>query len=326
MKRSKWDSSDEETTSNVNVVHITKKKSLEESNVTSIQSDHQENELISNLPLHREVIDTDETIEEDKLDHNPLTDGCRSIDEYQRLNFISEGTYGAVFRARCKKTQRIYAVKQIKLGQDFHQTGFPLTALREANILLMLKHPNIIRVREMVVGSSMEKIFMVMDYCDNDLKYCLDQCEQPFSAGEVKQLMLQLLSAIAFMHEHWYIHRDLKTSNLLYSNNGILKVCDFGMARRFGNPIAKYTQEVVTLWYRPPELLLGASTYSTALDCWSVGCIFGEILSNKPMFPGQGEIDQINKIIRSIGHFNEDRWPGCSQLPNFSKISNKIVQ
>jgi cell division cycle 2-like protein len=202
-------------------------------------------------------------------------------------------------------------------------TGFPITALRETNILLALQHPNIIRVREMVVGSSVDKVFMVMDYMENDLKYSMDSMSQPFTLAETKTLMLQLLQAVDHMHERWYIHRDLKTSNLLYSNSGDLVVCDFGMARKYGSPLQQYTFEVITLWYRPLELLLGSRTYSTAVDMWSVGCIFAEILARKPLFPGEGEVDQITKICRVLGAPNENNMPGVSSLPLTSKISWK---
>lgn len=163
--------------------------------------------------------------------HNPLFDGCRSVDCYQRLNFIDQGTYGMVFKAKCRETNEIYALKQIKFGNEISKVGFPITALREINILLSLNHPIIVKVKEMVVGSSIDKIFMVMEYCENDLKTCMRLAKQSFSTAEIKQLMIQLLSAIEHMHERWYIHRDLKTSNLLYSNKGYLAVCDFGLAR-----------------------------------------------------------------------------------------------
>jgi len=137
------------------------------------------------------------------------------VDNYQRLNFIDQGTYGLVFKARCRDTGEIYALKQIKFGPESNKVGFPNTVLREINILLALRHPNIVRVREMVVGSSVDKIFMVMEYCENDLKTCMRLSKQSFSTAEVKQLMIQLLSAVNHMHQKWYIHRDLKASNLL---------------------------------------------------------------------------------------------------------------
>lgn len=254
--------------------------------------------------------------------HHPLFHGCRSIEEYERLNFIDQGTYGFVFKARDKKTREVFAIKQVKLvTSDVGKVGFPITALRETNILLALRHPNIVSVKEMVIGSSNDKVFMVMEYGDNDLKHCMSLATQPFSTAEVKRLLLQLLSAVEHMHNKWYIHRDLKTSNLLYSNAGKLCVCDFGLARTYGSPIAPFTAEVVTLWYRCPELLLGSRLYSTPLDMWSVGCIFGEMLSGKPLLPGEGEADQLSRIFRLLGAPSEDRWPGVSQLPNFSRIS-----
>lgn len=198
--------------------------------------------------------------------YHPLFHGCRSVEEYQRLNFISQGTYGVVFRAKCLASSEIYALKQIKLGQEANKIGFPLTALREINILLSMNHENIMKVKEMVIGSTFNKIFMVMEYSDNDLKFCLEQSKYPFSTSEIKQLLLQFFSAMEYMHDNWIIHRDLKSSNLLYSNKGKLTVCDFGMARKYDQPILPYTREVVTLWYRSPELLLGSPTYSTPLD------------------------------------------------------------
>ena len=164
---------------------------------------------------------------------------------------------------------------------------------------------------------------MVMEYCGQDLRTCIQRSRQSFSIAEIKQLMLQLCSALEYMHDNWVIHRDLKTSNLLYTN-GKLSICDFGMARRYSDPIQPYTKEVVTLWYRPPEILLGAPTYSIPVDIWSAGCIFGELISGKPLFQGEGELDQISKIFSVLGAPNEAVWPGCSSLPHFSKVSYRV--
>ena len=116
-----------------------------------------------------------------------------------------------------------------------------------------------------------------------------------------------------------YIHRDLKTSNLLYNNHGRMRVCDFGLARKYGDPIREYTHLVITLWYRPPELLLGAEKYSTAVDMWSVGCIFAELLTRKPLLPGKSEIEQLDLIFKLLGAPSEERWPGYSKLRNAAK-------
>jgi hypothetical protein len=117
--------------------------------------------------------------------HNPIFDGCRSVDCYQRVNFIDQGTYGMVFKAKCRETGEMFALKQIKFGPEASKVGFPITALREVNILLALQHPNIVSVKEMVVGSSIDKIYMVMEYCENDLKTCMKASKQSFSTAEV---------------------------------------------------------------------------------------------------------------------------------------------
>jgi cell division cycle 2-like protein len=164
---------------------------------------------------------------------------------------------------------------------------------------------------------------MVMEFGGLDLKACMDVAKKPFSTAEVKQLLRQFLSAVDHMHAHWYIHRDLKTSNLLYQN-GVLCVCDFGLARKYGSPIAPYTFEVVTLWYRAPELLFGSRVYSTPLDMWSVGCIFAEMLTAQPLLPGEGELDQIAKTLRLLGAPSEETWPGVTALPDAGKINWKL--
>ncbi|WJX33478.1 cyclin-dependent kinase [Trifolium repens] len=242
-----------------------------------------------------------------------MLQGCRSVDEFERLNKINEGTYGVVFRAKDKKTGEIVALKKVKMEKE--KEGFPLTSLREINILLSFHHPFIVDVKEVVVGSSLDSIFMVMEYMEHDLKELMEAMKQPFSQSEVKCLMLQLLEGVKYLHDNWVLHRDLKTSNLLLNNKGELKICDFGLARQYGSPLKPYTSLVVTLWYRAPELLLGTKQYSTAIDMWSLGCIMAELLAKEPLFNGRNEFDQLNKIFRILGTPNETIWPGFSKLP-----------
>ncbi|XP_018602179.1 cyclin-dependent kinase 11B isoform X3 [Scleropages formosus] len=249
----------------------------------------------------------------------PAFQGCRSVEEFQCLNRIEEGTYGVVYRAKDKKTDEIVALKRLKMEKE--KEGFPITSLREINTILKAQHPNIVTVREIVVGSNMDKIYIVMNYVEHDLKSLMETMKQPFLPGEVKTLMIQLLRGVRHLHDNWILHRDLKTSNLLLSHKGILKVGDFGLAREYGSPLKPYTPVVVTLWYRAPELLLGAKEYSTAVDMWSVGCIFGELLTQKPLFPGKSEIDQINKIFKDLGSPSEKIWPGYNELPALKKMS-----
>jgi cell division cycle 2-like protein len=177
-----------------------------------------------------------------------MLQGCRSVDEFERLNKIDEGTYGVVYRARDKKTGEIVALKKVKMEKE--REGFPLTSLREINILLSFHHPSVVDVKEVVVGSSLDSIFMVMEYMEHDLKGLMESMRQPFSQSEVKCLMLQLLEGVKYLHDNWVLHRDLKTSNLLLNNRGELKICDFGLARQYGSPLKTYTHLVVTLWYR----------------------------------------------------------------------------
>jgi cell division cycle 2-like protein len=257
-----------------------------------------------------------------------MLQGCRSVDEFERLNKIDEGTYGVVYRAKDKKTGEVVALKKVKMEKE--KEGFPLTALREINILLSFDHPSIVDVKEVVVGSSLDSIFMVMEYMEHDLKALMETMKQPFSQSEVKCLMLQLLEGTKYLHDNWVLHRDLKTSNLLLNNRGELKICDFGLARQYGSPLKPYTHLVVTLWYRAPELLLGAKQYSTAIDMWSLGCIMAELLSKEPLFNGKTEFDQLDKIFRILGTPDETIWPGFSKLPgvkvNFVKHQYNLLR
>lgn len=251
-----------------------------------------------------------------------MLEECRRVEEFERLNRISEGTYGVVYRAREKKSGNICALKRVKMDRE--RDGFPLTSIREINILLNFHHPNIVNVNEVVVGASLDQIFMVMEFMEHDLKALMDdQMTQPFSVAEVKCLMQQLLEGVAYLHDNWVLHRDLKTSNILYNNLGDLKICDFGLARQYGSPLKPYTSLVVTLWYRAPELLFGTTLYSTAVDMWSVGCIMGELLTGKPLFNGQSEFEQIDKICALMGTPNEEVWPGFSKLSVAQKIKLK---
>jgi cell division cycle 2-like protein len=166
-----------------------------------------------------------EVVGERKFD---MMAGCRSVFEYEQLNKIDEGTYGVVFRARDKGTGAIRALKKVKMDKE--REGFPLTALREANILLSMQHPNVVGVTEMVMGNSLDSIFMVMEFAEHDLKGLMETMTKPFTIPEVKCLMLQLLGGVSYLHDNWVLHRDLKTSNVLVNNKGELKICDFGLA------------------------------------------------------------------------------------------------
>ncbi|KAF9229471.1 Pkinase-domain-containing protein [Gyrodon lividus] len=252
---------------------------------------------------------------------HPSIQPSRSVYCYERLNQIEEGSYGVVFRARDKETGEIVALKKLKLDEEKH--GFPITALREVNALMACHHENVVRIREVVVGDTLTQVYVVMDFIEHDLKTLLTLMPSPFLQSEIKTLMLQLLSAVAHCHSNWILHRDLKTSNLLMNNRGTIKVADFGLARRYGDPVGVggLTQLVVTLWYRAPEILLGATKYSTAIDMWSVGCIFAELLSKEPLFQAKGEIELLSMIFKLLGPPTSSSWPEYSSLPLAKTIS-----
>ncbi|GAM87983.1 hypothetical protein ANO11243_060120 [Dothideomycetidae sp. 11243] len=244
----------------------------------------------------------------------------QTVAEFETLNPIEEGTYGFVSRARSRATGEIVALKKMKLDQPSY--GFPVTALREIQTLQLARHRNIVELKEVVVGDSSNKlaaddVYLVMEFAAHDLKSLLEDMSEPFLSSEVKTLMLQLTSALAFLHDNWILHRDLKTSNILLNSEGCLKLADFGMARLTSSPAPpNLTSLVVTLWYRGPELLLGATTYGFAVDMWSLGCVFGELLTREPLLQGRNEVDQLSKIFGLVGLPSDSNWPGFRRLPN----------
>lgn len=243
----------------------------------------------------------------------------RSVETYDKLNDIEEGTYGWVARATQRATGKVVALKRLKL-EPGDRNGLPVTGLREIQILRECRHRNIVAMEEVVVGEQTTKpdnsIFIVLEFVEHDLKGILEDMPEPFLSSEIKQLLLQLTSGVAYLHDNWILHRDLKTSNLLLNNRGQLKIADFGMARYVGDPPPRLTALVVTLWYRGPELLLGAREYGRAVDMWSVGCIFGELVTREPLLQGRNEVDQLSKIFELCGLPSEDSWPGFRKLPN----------
>lgn len=195
--------------------------------------------------------------------HNALLSGCRCLNAFKKIRKIAEGTYGVVYLAQEKKTKKVLALKQMKPQKDQQKEGFPLSFLREISILLKLKHENLVQVHEVVLSKATNQVFLSMEYCDFELKTILQEKsskKQIFKTQEIKCLMQQLLKGVGYLHKNWILHRDVKTANLLLTNSGILKLCDFGLARKFGEPKKVYTNEVVTLWYRCPELLLGGTS------------------------------------------------------------------
>lgn len=160
---------------------------------------------------------------------------------------------------------------------------------------------------------------LVFDYMDKDLKKYMDSRGDrgQLDPVTIKRFMQDLLRGVAFCHENRVLHRDLKPQNLLINSKGQLKLADFGLARAFGIPVNTFSNEVVTLWYRAPDVLLGSRTYNTSIDIWSAGCIMAEMYTGRPLFPGTTNEDQLQKIFRLMGTPSERTWPGISSLPEY---------
>ncbi|XP_046404237.1 cyclin-dependent kinase 2-like isoform X3 [Ischnura elegans] len=196
--------------------------------------------------------------------------------------------------------------------------GVPSTAIREISLLKELKHPNVVCLLDVVHAD--KKLYLVFEFLTQDLKKFLDSSKDLLPPELVKSYLWQLFKGITYCHAHRILHRDLKPQNLLIDSEGSIKLADFGLARAFGVPVRTYTHEVVTLWYRAPEILLGTKFYSTSVDVWSIGCIFAEMLTRRALFPGDSEIDQLFRIFRTLGTPDESIWPGVSQLPDYKSM------
>lgn len=240
------------------------------------------------------------------------------MDRYQKIEksgHVGEGTYGVVYKAKDKHTNDFVALKRIKL--EVEDEGIPSTTLREISVLRQLKHPNIVELSDVVQSEG--RLYLVFEFVDKDLKKYFEACEGPLSQQLIKSYCHQMLSGLHFCHVRGVMHRDLKPQNVLVSRNGQLKLADFGLARSFVPPIRPFTHEVVTLWYRPPEILLGCKTYALPVDVWAIGTMLAEMVTKRPLFPGDSEIDEIFKIFRVLGTPNNDMWPGVTALPDWNE-------
>lgn len=243
------------------------------------------------------------------------------MERYEKLERAGEGTYGVVYKALDRVTGAIVALKKIRLEQE--EEGVPSTAIREISLLKELNHPNVVRLHDVIHAD--RRLYLVFEYLDLDLKKLMDSMPG-FSHDTrlIKLYLWQMLSGIHYCHARRVLHRDLKPQNLLIERaSNQLKLADFGLARAFGIPVRAYTHEVVTLWYRSPEILLGAKTYSTPVDIWSIGCIFVEMINHRPLFPGDSEIDELFKIFMVMGTPDEHCWPGVRELPDWKETFPK---
>lgn len=245
------------------------------------------------------------------------------MDSFQKVEKIGEGTYGVVYKAKNKVTGETVALKKIRL--DAETEGVPSTAIREISLLRELSHPNIVKLRDVIHTEN--KLYLVFEFLHQDLKKFMDSSSVTgIPMPLVKSYLFQLLQGLAFCHSHRVLHRDLKPQNLLINAQGEIKLADFGLARAFGVPVRTYTHEVVTLWYRAPEILLGCKYYSTSVDIWSLGCIFAEMITRRALFPGDSEIDQLFRIFRTLGTPDETVWPGVVSMPDYKPSFPKWIR
>jgi len=234
--------------------------------------------------------------------------------QYDITEVLGEGTYGKVRKARCRQSGEFRALKQMKLGS--REDGVPSTAIREIAILKELNHENIVRLIDVFCKPG--ELVLVFEILDSDLKKHMKAMGGKLQPNRVHDFAHQLLKGMEFCHASRIIHRDLKPQNLLISTANLrLKIADFGLARAFTLPIPQYTHEVVTVWYRPLEILMGSKLYSIPVDMWGVGCILAEMATSAPLFAGDSEIDTAFKIFQKLGTPTEAMWPGLSELPDF---------
>lgn len=257
--------------------------------------------------------------------------GERCVDVFDMIEQIGEGTYGQVYKARDQETNELVALKKVRLEHE--KEGFPITAVREIKILRQLNHKNIVNLREIVTDKqdALEfrkdkgSFYLVFEYMDHDLMGLLESGMVDFNEQNNAGIMRQLLDGLNYCHKKNFLHRDIKCSNILMNNKGEVKLADFGLARLYNadNRERPYTNKVITLWYRPPELLLGEERYGPAIDVWSCGCILGELFLKKPLFQANQEPAQLEMISRLCGTPTPAVWPNVIKLPLFHTLKAK---
>ncbi|KAK3782236.1 hypothetical protein RRG08_048694 [Elysia crispata] len=235
---------------------------------------------------------------------------------YEKIDFLGEGQFATVYKAKDVVTDNIVAVKKIKLGSRSEAAdGINRTALREIKLLQELRHENIIGLLD--VFGQKSNVSIVFDFMETDLEVVIRDTNIIMTAPHIKSYILQTLLGLEYLHVNWVLHRDMKPNNLLINEKGVLKIGDFGLARFYGSPSRPYSHQVVTRWYRCPELLFGARSYGDGVDIWAVGCIAAELLIRAPFLPGDTDLDQLNRIFQVLGTPTEADWPDMKCLPDY---------
>ena len=240
--------------------------------------------------------------------------------KYVKDKKLGEGTYAIVYLGHLKAdSSSLVAIKKIKVNTEYRD-GLSMDAIREVKYLQELSHPNIIALHA-VFSSKNQNLNLVLEYLPlGDLEMLIKDSEGiRYGTAEVKTWMGMLGRAVWFCHENFVLHRDIKPNNLLIAADGEVKLADFGLARSFSDPYRPMTYQVITRWYRPPELLFGARFYSGAVDVWSMGIVFAELILRFPFVAGNTDVHQLELICNAVGTPTEENWPGVSKLEGFLK-------
>ena len=242
------------------------------------------------------------------------------VKRYLKIAFLGEGQFATVYKAEDLETNTIVAIKKIKLGKRAEtRDGINRTALREIKLLKELENENIIGLLDVFFGHN-SNVSLVFDFMDTDLEKIIQDSNIILTAGHIKKYMLMTLQGMEYLHSRWVLHRDIKPNNLLLNRQGVLKITDFGLAKAYASPSRNYTHQVVTRWYRCPELLYGAMLYGTGVDIWATGCILAELFLRVPFLQGDNDIAQLYRIFEVFGSATEEVWPGVTNLPSYIEI------
>ncbi|EXJ96267.1 CMGC/CDK/CDK8 protein kinase [Capronia coronata CBS 617.96] len=294
---------------------------------------------------------------EKKHSGNYYTAKVKIGQKYNIIGFISSGTYGRVYKAVEKNPKsdpsspagsaapkELYAIKKFKPekeGDNVQYMGLSQSAIREMSLCTELSHPNVVHLAEIILEDKC--VFMVFEYCEHDLLQIIHHHTQPtrrpIPATMIRSILFQLLNGLYYLHQNWVIHRDLKPANIMVTSSGHVRIGDLGLARLFHKPLSSlYSGDkvVVTIWYRSPDLLLGARHYTPAIDMWAVGCIFAELLSLRPIFKGEEtkmdskktvpfQRNQMGKIVEILGLPRRENWKGLADMPDYPQLQSLVV-
>lgn len=238
---------------------------------------------------------------------------CRPIAEFDRICVVGEGSYGTVYKVRDKVLEEICALKRLKIQKESSEL-MPQNFLREITNLKLLKHDNIVNLLGIAVGRNFQSTYLILEFCEYSLAIVIDEVERELlQHPQIKNIMKQLFTGLDYIHKNFILHRDISPSNILFSETGILKITDFGMSRKISS--GSSTPNVGLRWYKAPEILFGSRNYTSAVDIWSCGCIFAELIRRRPVFKGDSDSDVILLMIEFLGTPTESLWPGFSELP-----------